>query len=68
MPKAYPDLDGNGSINSSDALMVLQYSVGLASSIKTDDKKINADTNGDGNINSVDALTILKIAVDMITI
>ena len=68
MPKAYPDLDGNGSINSSDALMVLQYSVGLASSIKTDDQKINADTNGDGNINSVDALTILKIAVDMIKI
>lgn len=68
MPKAYPDLDGNGSINSSDALMVLQYSVGLASSIKTNDQKINADTNGDGNINSVDALTILKIAVDMIVI
>lgn len=68
MPKAYPDIDGDGRINSADALIVLQHSVGLASSIKTEEKKINADTNGDGNINSVDALTILKIAVDMITI
>lgn len=68
MPKAYPDIDGDGKINSADALIVLQHSVGLDSSIKTEEKKINADTNGDGNINSVDALTILKIAVDMIKI
>ena len=68
MPKDYPDIDSDGRINSADALIVLQHSVGLASSIKTEEKKINAVTNCDGNINSVDALTILKIAVDMITI
>ena len=39
------DVDKNGIVNSSDALMILQYSVGQLKSI---DKNV-ADTNGDGN-------------------
>lgn len=54
------DVNGDGSVNSQDALMVLQYSVGI------NDKnfiKANADLNGDGRINSADALKILLISV-----
>lgn len=54
------DVNGDGSVNSADALMVLQYSVGIK------DKKFikaNADINGDGHINSSDALSILQISV-----
>ncbi len=54
------DVNGDGSVNSQDALMVLQYSVGFK------DKKFiksNADLNGDGQINSADALKILLISV-----
>lgn len=68
IPKAYPDVNGDGKINSADALIVLQYSVDLDNTIKTDDQFMNADTNGDGSVNSVDALTILKISVGMVTI
>ena len=65
LPKAYPDVNGDGKINSADALIVLQYSVDLNDTIKTEEQFMNADTNGDGRINSVDALTILKISVGM---
>ena len=55
------DIDGNGKINSQDALMVLQYSVALISLNST--QKKNADITGDGKINSSDALAILRISV-----
>lgn len=58
------DVDGNGKINSSDALIVLQYSVGQIKTIS----KARADVNGDGNINSSDALIVLQISVGMITL
>lgn len=64
MPKVIPDVNGDGKVNSSDALIVLQYAVDMDNSIKTEDQKLCADTNGDGKINSYDALIILKIAVD----
>lgn len=57
------DVDGNGKVNSSDALTVLQYSVGQIKTIS----KTKADINGDGKINSSDALMILQISVGMIT-
>lgn len=66
--KVYPDVDGNGKINSTDALLVLRYSVGLWSNIKTDEQFMTADTNGDNKVNSVDALTILRISVGIITL
>lgn len=53
------DINGDDLINSSDALAVLRYSVGL-------DKEINekaADMDADGFINSSDALAILKVSV-----
>lgn len=53
------DINGDNLVNSSDALAVLRYSVGL-------DKEINekaADMDEDGNINSSDALAILKVSV-----
>lgn len=55
----YGDLDKNGAVNSSDALYILQYSVGLKKSIDT---KI-ADINHDGKINSADALVALQISI-----
>ncbi len=53
------DVNGDNKTNSTDALIVLQYSVGI---LKNIDKKA-ADVNGDGRINSTDALIILQIAV-----
>lgn len=55
------DVDKDGQTNSSDALEVLSYSVGLV----TDIDKTRADVNNDGNINSSDALVILQIAVGL---
>lgn len=53
------DVNNDGEVNSSDALLVLQYAVG---SIEEIDIKA-ADMNGDGVINSSDALSILKVSV-----
>lgn len=54
------DIDFNGTVNSSDALLVLEASIGKrkfsASEIEV------ADSNGDGVVNSSDALTILGVA------
>ncbi len=59
------DVNGDGAINSSDALGVLQYSVGIEN--KGFDRE-RADVNGDGTINSSDALKILKVSVGLETI
>lgn len=66
VPKVYPDINKDGAINSTDALIVLQYSVGKKNFIETTEDFINADTNGDGNINSSDALNVLLISVGKI--
>lgn len=55
------DVDGDGNVNSSDALLVLQYSVGQLSEIDAE----RADVNYDKSINSSDALIILQISVGM---
>ena len=52
------DVNGDGKVNSSDALAVLRYSVGLSTGIK-DMKPGDIDHNG--KINSNDALIILRI-------
>ncbi len=57
------DVNGDGKVNSSDALLVLQYSVGAIKTINTS----AADLNGDKKINSTDALTILQISVGIIS-
>lgn len=56
------DVDGDGKVTSSDALVVLQYAVGQKKTID----KTKADLNGDGLINSGDALIILQICVGII--
>ncbi len=59
----YGDVNNDGAVNSSDALLLLNYTVG------NEVKSINldkADVNGDGSINSADALQILKISVGLI--
>ncbi len=53
------DVDSNGKVNSTDALLVLRRSVD--SSVKVNETY--ADVNSDGKINSTDALIILKISV-----
>ncbi|MBQ8227720.1 MAG: dockerin type I repeat-containing protein [Clostridia bacterium] len=60
----YGDVDCNGSINSGDALAVLQHSTNL----KTLDESalVLADVNGDGSVNSGDALSILQFATSLI--
>lgn len=57
------DVDGNGKVNSTDALKVLQSSVQLIT-LTASQKKV-ADMNSDGKVNSIDALKILQKSVGM---
>lgn len=61
---AYGDVDGNGTVDASDALMVLQSSVQLRT--LTADQAILADVNTDGKIDASDALNILQKSVGLI--
>ena len=55
------DVNKDGSINSSDALMILQHTVGQIN--LTGDAKTAADVTKDGAINSSDALKVLQYSV-----
>lgn len=55
------DVDSNGQVNSSDALTILKYAVGM---IDDANKKL-ADVDLNGTVNSSDALIVLKTAVGM---
>lgn len=57
------DVNGDGNVNSSDALLVLKHAV--KKSELTGKPLQQADVNKDGVINSSDALAILKISVGM---
>ena len=59
------DINTDGKINSADALLVLQSSMGVIT--LTDTQKLLADVNEDGKINSTDALLILQYATGKIT-
>ena len=63
---SYGDVDGKGSINSSDALMILQTSTGTLKLTSAQTER--ADVNNDGKVNSSDALLVLKRAVGIIDI
>lgn len=63
--KIYPDVNLDGRINSSDALVVLQTAVGKNVYIAPQGR-LNADPNGDTKINSSDALIMLQISVGKI--
>ena len=55
------DVDGDGSVQATDALLVLRASLDMESF--TPEQSEKADINADGSIDSSDALFILKIAV-----
>lgn len=55
------DVNADNAINSSDALLALQYSVGMKT--LTSAQKSAADVNSDGTVNSADALKILQYSV-----
>lgn len=56
------DVNGDGKINSFDALLVLRNSVQM-NELDTAEKSA-ADINSDGKINSLDALIILQITTE----
>lgn len=58
---AFGDIDNSGTINSTDALILLQISVGIKE--KTDELVYFGDIDLNGEINSTDALLILKKSV-----
>lgn len=65
IPNKIGDINADGKINSADALLVLQSSMGVIT--LTDTQKLLADVNEDGKINSTDALLILQYATGKIT-
>lgn len=56
------DVDGNGVVDSQDALLALRYALNVIDSLPCEQ---NGDMNGDGVIDSIDALMILRIALDI---
>ena len=58
------DVNFDSAVNSADALMILEYSVGKRS-FNTQQKAV-ADYNSDGYINSMDALAVLQKATGLI--
>lgn len=58
------DVNKDGIINSYDALLVLNYTVGIKK--PTADQSFRSDVNTDGTYNSFDALMILQISIGVI--
>ena len=59
------DLNGDGKVNTADAVVILKASAGM---ITLDETQLLAgDTNHDGKVNTADAVLILKYAAGMIT-
>jgi hypothetical protein len=54
----------DGSANSLDAALVLQFSAGLVSALSCE---AAGDTNGDGSVNSIDAALILQFDAGLIS-
>ena len=60
------DVNGDGVVNTADALEILRFAVGLPSVIIGDERAmVAADVNGDGRIDTEDALIVLRIAVGL---
>lgn len=59
------DVNGDGNINSTDAMLVLQHAVKMIT--LTEEQQLRADVTHDGAINSTDAMRILQYAVKIIT-
>ncbi|MBQ8662802.1 MAG: dockerin type I repeat-containing protein [Eubacterium sp.] len=65
VPLVYGDANGDGTVNSTDAMLILQYS----SSVIDDTQLILSvsDVNGDDAVNSTDAMLVLQYASEVIT-
>lgn len=59
------DLDGSGSVDIMDVILVNKYLLGSASFTEAD--KAAADVDGNGEVDSTDSLNILKRVVEIIT-
>lgn len=57
----FGDLNNDGRVDSSDALIILKASTSLAS--LSNSQKVYADVNADGKVDSADALLVLQRAV-----
>ena len=62
---ALGDVDGNGTVNAADAVMVLRSDAGLTT--LTAEQTSAADINGDGAVNASDAVQILRFDAGLIT-
>jgi len=61
----YGDVSGDGTVSAYDAVMALQYAVGLIT--LTDAQKEAADVNKSGTVTAYDAALILQYVVGLIT-
>lgn len=57
------DINNDGIINASDAIMVMRHALG--SSILTGTALLAADVDGNGSVTASDALAIMRIAIGM---
>lgn len=57
------DADGDGSVNSADALLVMRYVMGLVGPEALDLDR--CDMNGDGVVDSIDATIIMRLAMGL---
>lgn len=60
----YGDLDGSGSVNVVDAVMVLRHAASLLS--LTPEQAAAADANGDGYVNIADAIIVLRYIAGLV--
>ncbi|MDQ2085388.1 dockerin type I repeat-containing protein [Herbivorax sp. ANBcel31] len=63
----YGDVDGNGSVDSSDYSLVKRYVLGIQDSFSYQYGEIAADVNGDGIIDSSDYVLIVRYILDIIS-
>jgi len=63
-PRQPGDVNCDGTVNSVDAALVLQYSAGLVGSLRCHDQ---ADVNRDRSVNAVDAALILQYVAGLIS-
>lgn len=62
---AVGDINGDGKINSADAVLIIKHISGNGNLF--DNQIKNADVNSDGTVNSIDALLILRYATNDIS-
>jgi hypothetical protein len=62
-PGLLGDVSCNGSVDSIDAALILQFGAGLIGSLGCQDA---ADTNEDGTVNSIDAALVLQFSAGLI--